>query len=147
MITDFANGNNNTALSKFKQKITDQTGAGSTKDVEIMVPFKYLSEFWGTFQMPFINCEINFILTWSANFVVSSSGANKAATFLITDTQIYVLVVTLSAQDNAKLLQYLKLDFKRTINWNKHQSKVTIRRQNKYLDYLIDPCFQGVNVL
>ena len=71
----------------------------------------------------------------------------KATTFVITDTNFYVPIVTLSTQDHAKLLQQLKSDFKRTIIWNKYQSKVTIQAPNLYLDYLIDSSFQGVNRL
>ena len=67
--------------------------------------------------------------------------------FAITDTKLYVPVVTLSTQDNAKLLEQLKSGFKRTINWNKHQLKVSPERPNQYLDFLIDPSFQGVNRL
>ena len=70
--------------------------------------------------MPLINCEISLIITWSANCDISSVGANQATTFAITDTKFYVLVVTLSTQDNRKLLQQLKSGFKRTINWNKY---------------------------
>ena len=61
--------------------------------------------------------------------------------------KLYVPVVTLSTQDNAKLLQQLKLVFKRTINWNKCQSKVTVQKQNRFLDYLTDPSFERVNRL
>ena len=61
--------------------------------------------------------------------------------FLITDTNFYVPVITLSTQDNAKLLKKLKSGFKRTINWNKYQSKMSTERQNNYLDYSIDPSF------
>ena len=68
-------------------------------------------------------------------------------TFAITDTKLYVPVVTLSNQDNAKLLQQLKSSFKRTISWNKYQSKVTTQSPNPSLDYIIDPSFQGVNRL
>ena len=71
----------------------------------------------------------------------------KAATFAITDTKLYVPVVNLSTQDNAKLLKQLKSSFKSAINWNKHQSKLTIQAPNPYLDYLIDPSFLGVNRL
>ena len=60
-------------------------------------------------------------------------------------TKLYVPVVTLLTQDNAKLLQELNSGFKRTTNWNKHQSKVTLQRQKQYLDYLIDHSFQVVN--
>ena len=63
----------------------------------------------------------------------------------ITDIKIYVPVVTLSAQDNEKLLQQLKTRFKRTINWNKYQSKPTLHTRNRYLNYLIHPSFQGVS--
>ena len=72
--------------------------------------------------MPLINCEINLILTWSEDFVISS--ATGATKFKIRHTKLYVPVVTLSTQDNAKLLKQLKSGFKRTINWNKYQTKV-----------------------
>ena len=73
--------------------------------------------------------------------------ANQSPKFLITDTKLYVLVVALLTQDNAKLLEQLKSGFKRTIKWNKYQSKKSIKIPNFYLDYLIDPSFQGVNRL
>ena len=82
-----------------------------------MVPLKYLSNFWRTLEMPLIDCEINLILTWSKNCVIVSSNiANQNATFEITDTKLYVPVVTLSTQDNSKLLLQLKSGFKRVIN-------------------------------
>ena len=68
-------------------------------------------------------------------------------TFTITDAKLYVPVVNLLNQDNGKLLQQLKSGFIRTINWSKYQSKVTAKEQNRYLYYLIDPCFQGINTL
>ena len=75
----------------------------------MMVPIKYLSNFWRTLEMPLINCQINLILTWNANCVIVSTNVeNQNATFAITDTKLYVPVVTLSTQDNAKLLQQLK---------------------------------------
>ena len=67
--------------------------------------------------------------------------------FAITDTKLYVPTVTLSTQDNWKLLQQLKSGFKRTINWNKYQSKVSPERQNQHLDSLIDSTSQGINKL
>ena len=88
-----------------------------------MVPLKYLSNFWKTLEMPLINCEINLILIWSANCVTSNADANQVTTFAITDTKLYVPVVTSSTEDNAKLLQQLKSGFKRRINWNKYHSK------------------------
>ena len=71
----------------------------------------------------------------------------KATTFAITDTKLYVPVVTLSTQDNAKLLQQLKLGFKRSIHWNRYDPKVSVQAPNSYLDFLINPSFQGVNRL
>ena len=67
--------------------------------------------------------------------------------FKITDTKLYVLVVTFSTQNNVKLLKQLESGFKRTINWNKYQFKTTNQVQNRYLDFLIDASFPGVNRL
>ena len=75
--------------------------------------------------MPLTNYESNHILTWSENCVISLSAKNQATIFAIIDTKLYVLVVTLSTQDSAKLLQQLKSEFKRKNNWNKYQSKST----------------------
>ena len=72
------------------------------------------------------------------------SNANQGTKFSITNTKLYVPVVTLSTQDNAKLLEQLKPGFKRTVNSNKYQSKKSAERQNQNLDYLIDSSFQGV---
>ena len=80
---------------KSKIKITGKTpNDGNEKDVEIMVPLKYLSNFWRTLGMPLINCEVNLIFTWSSTCVITDS--NGAGTFAITDTKLYVPVVTLS---------------------------------------------------
>ena len=93
--------NNFTDSFNFKVKITGQNGDDGTKNVEIMVPLSYLSVFWRSLELPLINCEVNLILTWSANCViVSTNVANQNATFSITDTKLYVPVVTLSTLDN-----------------------------------------------
>ena len=82
---------------KSKVKITGKTpNDGNEKDVEIMVPLKYLSNFWRSLEMPLINCEVNLILTWSPTCVITNS--NGPGTFAITDTKLYVPVVTLSTQ-------------------------------------------------
>ena len=108
----------NSASFKFKQKITGVTDDDGSKNVEIIVPLKYLTSFQRTLEMPLINCEINLILTWSDKYV--SANDFKATTFTITDTKLYVPFVALSTQDNAKLLEQLRLGFKTTINWNKY---------------------------
>ena len=113
-----------------------------------MVPLKYLSNFWRTLEKPLINCEINLLLTWYASCViVSTDVANQNATFAITDTKLYVPVVTLSQQDNAKLLEQLQSGFRRVINWNKYLSKPDLLAQNPNLNHLVEPSFQGVNRL
>ena len=109
--------NNLTDSFNFKVKITGQIGDDGTKHVKIMVPLSYLSVFWRSLELHLINCEFNLILTWSTNcVVVSTNVAIRNATFAITDTKLYVPVVTLSTQDNAKLLQQLNSGFKRVIN-------------------------------
>ena len=127
-----------------KIKITGKTpDDDNEKDVEIMVPLKYLSNFWRTLEMPLINCEVNLILTWSSTCVFTDS--NGAGTFAIDDAKFYVPVVTLSTQENAKLLQQLKSGFKRVTNWNKYLSKPELLRRNPNLNHLVEPSFQGIN--
>ena len=93
--------------------------------------------------MALINCEVNHMLTWSKDCVITNStGERKFAT---TETKLYVPVVTLSTKDNEKLLQQLKSGFKKTISWNKYESSIKTFAQNRYLNYLINPRFQGVN--
>ena len=75
------------------------------------------------------------------------SNDTEATTFVITDTKLYALVVTLSTQYNAKLFEQLKTYFQRTINWNKYKPKVSIEVPNTFLDFLMNPSFQGVNML
>ena len=93
-----------------------------------------------------MKCEINLIWTWSVNYVIIYTNvANQNPTFEITETKLYVPVVTLSTQDNAKLLPQLKSGFKRTINWNKYLSKPELLEQNPNLNHLVEPSFLGVN--
>ena len=89
-----------------------------------MVSLKYLGNFLGDLEMFLINCEINLILVWSTNYViVSTDVSNQGATFAVTETKLYVTVVTLSTQNNAKLLQQLKSGFKNIITWNIYQNQ------------------------
>ena len=95
--------------------------------------------------MPLINCEVNLILTWPSTCVITNS--TGVGTFQITDTKLHVPVVTLSTQNNSKLLQQLKSGFKRTVKWNKYLSKPELLAQNPNLNHLVEPSFQGVNRL
>ena len=142
----------NSASFKYKQNITGLTGDDGTKNVEIMVPLKYLSNFSRTLEMSLIDCEINLNLTWSANCLISNAAANQNTTFSITDTKLYVPVGTLSTQDNAKLSQQLKSGLKAQLTGTiiiqmlkTHME--SLNAENPYLDFLINPSFQGVNRL
>ena len=136
--------NNLTDSFNFKAKMTGQTGDDGTKDVEIMVPLRYLSNFWRTLEMHLVNCGINLILTWSENCVIVSTDiANQNETFAISNTKLHVPVVTLSTQDNSKLPQQLKYGLKRVISWNKYLSKPELLTQNPNLNHLVEPTFKG----
>ena len=153
-IVDF-NGANATDSLDFEIKITGQAAADNNDgnidgkvNVEIMVPLKYLSNFWGILEMSLINCKVELILNWSANCVITYTNiADQVPTFKITETNLYVPVVTLSTQDNVKLLPQLKSGFKRTISWNEYLPKPELLAQNANLNHLIEPSFQGVNKL
>ena len=111
-------------------------------DVKIVVPLKYLSNFSRSLNIPLINCEIELIFTWFKNCVLISKATRETdydanpvvyeidnpenATFQITDTKLYVPVVTLSKKNDIKILEQLKLAFKRNIKWNKYRSQMTI---------------------
>ena len=67
--------------------------------------------------------------------------------FQITGTKLYVPVVTLSTENDKKLLEQLKSGFKLTVKWNKNRSQMTVQNNNNSLNYLIDPTFTKVNRL
>ena len=141
-------GTNGTNSFKFNSNIIGKTNNNGIINVEIMVRLKYLSNFWRTLEMPLINCEIELILTWSRNCVMIYTDVNNQnPTFTITETNLYVPVVTLSTQYNVKLLPQLKYGFKRTISWNKYLAKAELLAENLILNHLIEPSFQGVNRL
>ena len=128
------------------------------EEVEIAVPLKYLSNFWRTINIPLINCEVSLILTWSKECVITSmerrvktntrrDTAPANATFQITNTKLYIPVITLSTENDKRLLEQLRTEFKRTIKWNKYRSKMTNQSKNNNLNYLIDPTFTKVNRL
>ena len=122
-----------------------------------------MSNFWRSLNIPLINCEVELILIWFKNCVLISKatreanyGANpivhkidnpKNAIFEITNPKLFVPVVTLSKENDTKLLEQLKSGFKRTIKWNKYRSQMTVQPQNNNLNYLIDPTFTNVNRL
>ena len=132
-------------------------------DVEIIVPLKYLSNFWRTIDIPLINCEVSLTLTWSENCVIRRIATREAdpdagpavaginnptnATFKIKDTKCFVSIVTLSAENDNKRLEQLKAGFKRTNKWNKYRSELSNQTKSNNLNYLIGPTFTKVNRL
>ena len=100
---------------------TDYSSTSCTKDgkkdVEKMVPLKYLSNFWRTSEMSVSSCEISLQLKWSKKrIIVAGTENNQNPSFQINDTKLYVPVVTLSTQENIKLLKQLESVFKIIIN-------------------------------
>ena len=122
-------------------------------DVKVVVPLKHLSNFWRHLDIPLINCEVELILTWFKNCVLidkSTREANYNAnpvvyeidntedTILeITDKKFFVPVVSLSKENDIKLLEQLKTGFKRTIKWKTFRSQMSVQPQNNNLNYLI----------
>ena len=93
-----------------------------------------------------MKCKVEIILTWSVDCVIIYTNvANPVAIFTITETNLYVPIVTLWTQDNAKLLPQLKSGFKRTISWNEYLAKLELLARNTNLNHLIEASFQGVN--
>ena len=128
------------------------------KSIELAIPLKYLGKFWRALNIPLISCEVSLELKWNKNCGITSiqreinldGGNNEAstgATLAITNCRLYVLVVTLSKDDEIKLLTNLKSGFKREIIWNKYRSQMTTEAVNNNLNILIDPTFTNVNRL
>ena len=127
------------------------------------MPLKYLSNFWRNLNIPLINCEVVLILTWFKNCVLINKSTRDAdydaypiiyeidipenAIFQITYTKLYVQVVSLSKENDIKLLEQLKSGFKRTIKSNKYRSQMTIQPQNNNLNYLIHPTLTNFNII
>ena len=176
-LSDDADDNNfdnikvvNSNTFKYKSKIIGNTydvDAGAqgydvnkngTQEVELAIPLKYLGNFWRALNIPLISCEVFLELKWNKNCVITSleqrdiDGRNSdnsptGATLAINDCQLYVPAVTLSQDDEIKLLTNLKSGFKREIIWNKYRSQVTTEAVNNNLNILIDPTFTNVNRL
>ena len=176
-LSDDADDNNfdnikvvNSNTFKYKNKITGNTynvDAGAqgydvnkngTQEVELSVPLKYLGNFWRALNIPLISGEVSLELKWDKNCIITSleqrdiGGGNRdnaptGATFAINDCKLYVPAVTLSKDDEIRLLTNLKSGFKREIIWNKYRSQMTTEGVNNNLNILIDPTFTNVNRL
>ena len=129
-----------------------------TQEVELAIPLKYLGNFWRALNIPLISCEVSLELKWDKNCIITSleqrdiGGGNRdnaptGATLAINDCKLYVPAITLSKDDEIKLLTNLKSGFKREIIWNKYRSEMTTEAINNNLNILIDPTFTNVNRL
>ena len=130
--------------SLFKPPIATHNGV--FKDVKIAFPLKYLSNFWRSLEMPLINCKIHLELNWTKDCVMSTIADT---TFKITNTKLYVPIVTLSSKDNVKLVKLLEEGFKRPVYWNEYQTKIESRNldNNNLTRFPLDASFQGVRRL
>ena len=134
---------------------------GKKEKVKIVVPLKYLKNFWRYFKIPLINCRVDLSLRWIENCVLSGGenindaavvNAGTAATFKLTDAKLYVSIVALSTEDIVKLSNLLSKGFKIFVYWNKYK---TIPNKNeigtddnpKYIRELLVLSYQGVKRL
>ena len=126
-----------------------------TQEVELTIPLKYLGNFWRALNIPLISCEVSLELKWNKNCVITTleqrdigrgnrDNAPTGATLAINNCKLYVPAVTLSTDDEIKLLTNLKSGFKREIIWNKYRSQMTTEAINNNLNILIDPTFTNI---
>ena len=151
----------NSPSRKYKTNLIANTEADRTKKSQNSFTTKYLSNFWRSLEMPLIICKVELLLKWIENCVLTTApiGANAdatgadSATFKITDAKRYVPILTLSAEDKAKLSKLLSEGFKRSIYWNKYKVidniVVSINNANeeKYIRERLDASYQGVKRL
>ena len=114
------------------------------KNVKIAVPLKYLSNFWRSLEMSLINCKVHLELSWTKNCVMSN--VVGVTTFKITNTKLYVPIVTSSSKNNAKLVKLLEEGFNRPVYWNEYQAKIESQNLDNinFKTLLLDAFFQGV---
>ena len=138
--------------SSFKYKVSllgnpVLDGNITKRSVKVVVPLKYLSNFFRSLEMPLINCKIKLNLTWKKECLLSTDAGN--AVFIIDDTKMYVPVVTLSKEDNKDFIEQQNKVFQRSIYWNEYKTKEINENADanvfKYIN--LDPSFQGVNRL
>ena len=141
---------NNSSSFKYKINLLDDpvhAGGIARRNVKVVVPLKYLSNFFRSLEMPLINCKIKLNLTWKKEYVLSTDAG--AAVFLINDTKLYIPVVPLSKEDNKDFIEQQNKGFQRSVYWNEYKTKEKDEDGNanftKYIS--LDPSFQGVNRL
>ena len=134
----------------------DAIKVGETK-TEVVIPLKYLRNFWRSLEMSLTNCEVELILAWSKNCALADMAVNSDTNpaivqptgleFQIADTKLHVPVVTLSTKDDNNFLEQLESGFKITIKLNKYRSEMANQTKTNHLNNLIDRTFKNVNRL
>ena len=142
---------NNAPSFKYEANIIGNTGNNGRKNgVKIAVPLKYLNNFWRSLEMPLINCKVELSLKWYERCLLTLA---NTATFEITDAKLYVPIVTLSIDHNAKLSKLLSEGFKRPIYWNEYKVtpdkivEIAAIDGEKCIRELIDSSCQGAKRL
>ena len=142
--------NDNAPSFNYKTSINGNTvadGANSKKDdVKLAVPLKYLSTFWRSLEMPLINCKAEILLAWYTN-CVTIIGNGTATTLAATDTKLYVPVIILKTEENAKLSKLLNEVFKGSVYWNHYTIFLRNYAANENIREGLDTSFQGVSKL
>ena len=149
---DNSNVANNTTSLVYKSKLIKGTDDNNVNNVKLVVPLKYVSNFFRSLELPLVNCKIDLELTWHKDCMISSANAaaGQVVSFMITNTKLYVPIVTLSTKDNNNLTKQLSDGFKRSIYWNQYESKpFTEQAANKtgITRFPLDAAFQGNNRL
>ena len=149
---DKANVANNTTSLVYKSKLIKGTDDNNVNNVKLVVPLKYVSNFFRSLEMALVNCKIDLELTWHKDCMISSANAatNQVVSFMITDTKLYVPIITLSTKGNTNLTKQLNEGFKRTIYWNQYMFKPfpeTPHKKNGITRFALDATFQDVNRL
>ena len=149
---DNANVANDTKSLVYKSKLISGTDDNNVNNVKLVVPLKYVGNFFRSLEMPLVNCKIDLELTWHKDRMISSANAaaGQVVSFMITNTKLYIPVVTLSTKDNTNLTKQLNEGFKRTIYWDQYVSKPfpkTSHKKTGITRSALDAAFQGVNRL
>ena len=133
--------------SSFKYK--SNLLGNEVNNVKIVLPLKYLSNFFKSLEMPLINCKIHLELNWTKDCVLSGADNDNSTSYKITETKLYVLIVTLSTEDNVNLTKQLNEGFKRSFYWNEYKSKIETKDadNNNVTRFPLDASFQGINRL
>ena len=147
---DVTNDNNSPSF-KYKASIIRNTENNGIKTgVKIAIQLKYITNFWRSLDMPLVNCKIELPLNWIEKCLLTTA---NTAIFKIIDVKLYVPIVTLSAEDNVKLLKLLSEEFKRTVYWNEYKGidnkivEIANNNEEKYIREMVGSSWQGVKRL